>query len=320
MEWIRLSRWRGWAGSKLPFLSAAALLLVPSLSPAVLLAIMGTVAASAAFGYAANEVADRASDVRAGRTNHAATLSPTSWGLFLALTAGGGVALSLIWAPDAAAPLLVACALALGGAYSFRPLRLKERGLVGPLSAAAAQWGLPVLAIAAAEPRGWTRPAAWSLCLLGLALGARWIAVHQLGDISADRRAGVRTYASRGGDLSRVLAGALACEFALLGVVLTLTWPGSLPGVIALAVWVAWGSLAHSRREPVQARLAGYDDPPLAGYYFFLLPVALAVGGGPPSPARLAVAALLIVLAAPHVDRVVFAGRFARVWRQEAAA
>jgi hypothetical protein len=66
-------------------------------------------------------------------------------------------------------------------AYSVRPIRLKERGVWGLLAAAVAQWSLP-LAVSAAQPGGWLRPLAWLLSALGLAIGLRWMAVHQLPD------------------------------------------------------------------------------------------------------------------------------------------
>jgi 4-hydroxybenzoate polyprenyltransferase len=313
MRWLSLSRWPGWASSKLPYLAAAALLLLRDPSPALILAIVGTVACSAAFGYAANEVADRRSDERAGKPNRAAALPTRSWAAFLVLTAVGSVALSLTWAEDAATPILVAVALALALGYSFPPLRLKERGRLGLLAAAAAQWGLPVLAVAGAEPGGWTRPAALAMCALSLVVGVRWMAVHQLADARADRRGGVTTYVSAGGDATTVLRRALAMEGILLAATLALAWPRSLPAVAALLLWAIWALASRSRREPLGVRIVDYVDPPLAGYYFFLLPVAMAVAAAPPVPGWLAVAALLAVLGASRLDRMAFGGRGGRL-------
>jgi 4-hydroxybenzoate polyprenyltransferase len=292
-----LARWPDWSTSKLPFLGAAALLLGPRESTAgQILAIMGTVLCWAAFGYCINDVADRASDFRAGKPNRAANVSTVSWLLFLALTASISLALTFAWAVDLAAPSFVLGGLLLACAYSLPPSRLKERGATGLAAGAASQWVLPVLMIAAAQSRGWTRPAAWCIALLGLAIGIRWMAVHQTQDLIADQRSGVRTYASGGGRIWPVLVGAFIAEVVLLTCTLALTWPQSLPGVAALAFWVAQQILLRPRGETIRQKLEGYDHAPLAEYYFLLFPFSLAFARGLSSPPFLIIAALFLLL------------------------
>ena len=202
VDWIRLARWRDWFQSKLPFITAGALLLVPpDERPLTIVEMMVTVAFWAAFGYGVNDIADRPADGRAGKANQAAQISIASRTLFLMFTAGGALTVCLVWASDAAAPAFVVAGLVMALAYSVRPIRLKERGVWGLLTAAVAQWSLPILAVSAAQPGGWLRPLAWLLSALGLAIGLRWMAVHQLQDAAADRRADVRTYASSGADV-----------------------------------------------------------------------------------------------------------------------
>jgi 4-hydroxybenzoate polyprenyltransferase len=295
--WVRLARWPEWSTSKLPYLGAAALLLAsPEASAGRVLAILGTVLLWAAFGYGLNDVADRDCDQRAGKPNRAADLSRATWALFLTLTASASVGLSLLWAADAAAPVFVLAGLLLASAYSLPPLRLKERGALGLGAGAASQWVLPVLAIAAVQPGGWRRPHAWGLALLGLAIGIRWMAIHQLQDAGADRRAGVRTYAASGGRVWPVLLGAFLAEVLLLAMTLGLMWPRSLPAVAALAFWILQQALLRPRGEPLRQKLQGYDHAPLAEYYFLLLPVTLALGRGVSSPAFLVVAAVFLAL------------------------
>ena len=301
----------GVAQSKLPFMTAVTVLLVSPNTPALrVLEIAATVMAGAAFGYGVNDVSDRACDARAGKPNRAAGLAPWRWVLFLIVTGAGAFGLAMAWAPDAAAPSLVALGLALAVAYSAPPLRLKVRGAAALAGAAGAQWAVPALVVSAAEPGGWLRPAAWSFALLGLAIGTRWMVVHQLRDAVRDRRAGVSTYGSRRGDASSVLPAVFACELVLLGTCLALTWPSSLPAAIALSLCALAVMLPGSRRRPWRARLAGYAEAPLAGYYFFALPVAVAVGRLITPPASTAVAALLLALALPHL-----LGRI-RSWRR----
>lgn len=304
-DWARLSRWPGWATSKLPFVGAASLLLTPPESSASLtLIIMVTVLFWAAFGYGVNDVADRRQDQRAGKPNRAADLSRATSGGFLLLTASLSLGTSLLWAADAAGPTLVFAGLLLAASYSLPPLRLKERGAIGLVAGAVAQWFLPVLAVSAARPQGWRRVDAWGLALLGLAIGLRWMAVHQLHDAPTDRKAGVRTYASRGGRVWPVILGAVLAESGFLMTTLWLTWPRSSPAVLALGFWVAQQAVLRPRAESLRRRLQDYGQAPLAEYYFLLLPLALALGRGLSSPGFLWLAAAFLALGWGYVERM----------------
>jgi 4-hydroxybenzoate polyprenyltransferase len=299
--WIRLARWSDWRESKLPFLAAITVLLAPSVGATDLLAITATVAAGAAFGFGLNEVADRESDARAGKPNRAAGLDRRQWLPFLILSAAAAFAISFVWAPDAAAPVLVMLSLASACAYSVPPLRLKERGRTGMVGAAMAQWSLPVLVVAAVEPGGWGRPATLVFALLSLAIGLRWIAVHQIADASADRRAGVSTYLAKRRRVHGLLGGIFVCELVLLGAALAASWSRSLPAAIALVVCLGYELSGSSSPERVSVRLAGYAHAPLDAYYFLALPVALAISkliGGSISPA---VPAILLAVALPRL-------------------
>jgi 4-hydroxybenzoate polyprenyltransferase len=269
-----------------------------------ILEVAATVILGAAFGYGLNDVADRASDARAGKPNRAAGLGGGSLSLFLILTAGGAFALSLAWSRDALAPALVVLALGLAVAYSVPPLRLKERGRAALFGAAAAQWAIPVLAISAAEPGGELHATSWLFALLSLAIGNRWIVMHQLSDAPRDRLAGVRTYASAGRDVNHVLQGALGCELVLLGAALALAWPRTAEAAIALAIYCVSMVYLVWRRRPLLAGL-GFHDAALADYYFCLLPAAVALQRLIARPRSPEVAALLAVLALPHLMIVI---------------
>jgi 4-hydroxybenzoate polyprenyltransferase len=296
--------------SKLPFMTAVTVLLLsPATAALRLMEIVATVMAGAAFGYGLNDVADRASDARAGKPNRAAELGRRRWLPFLMLTAAGAFGLSVIWADDAVAPALVLLSLGLAVAYSVPPLRLKERGAAALAGAASAQWAVPALVVSAAEPDGWLRPAAWSFALLSLAIGIRWIAVHQQRDVFRDWRSGVRTYASRRADVKSVLLGAFACELVLLGAALAWTWPQARPAAIALAPFLLWEMILVFQRGSLPVRLAGYEDAPLAAYYFFAFPAALAIGALITGQRSGAVPALLLAVSLPQL-----VGRI-RCWR-----
>jgi 4-hydroxybenzoate polyprenyltransferase len=316
-ELLGLTRWSDWSTSKLPFLGAAALLLAPPEATAVqVLAILGTVLCWAAFGYGVNDVADRVCDLQAGKPNRAANVSPASWVLFLILSATASLVLTLFWAADLAAPALVLGGLLIATAYSLPPFRLKERGAMGLAAGAISQWLLPVLAISAVQVGGWSRPATWCLALLGLAIGTRWMAIHQLQDTAADHRAGVCTYASRGGQVWPVILRAFLAEVVLLAVTLVLTWPQSLPAGAALAFWIVQQWLLRPRGETMRQRLQGYDHAPLAEYYFLLLPVSLALARGVSSPAFLLIAAVFVALGWCYLQMM--SGEWYEAWRERA--
>ncbi len=302
IDWIHLTRWGDWVQSKLPFLTSMAVLLAPAATTTWrLVAIVATVATGAAFGYGLNEVADRASDARAGKFNRAAGLGRRRWLPFLILTAAGALGFSLLWAPDAVAPVLVLLGLGLAMAYSVPPLRLKERGAAGLAGAAAAQWALPVLVVSAVQAGGWLRLSAWSFALMGLAIGTRWMVAHQLGDAISDRRSGVRTCASRPTDLRALLSGVFACELILLGIGLVAAWPRSSSAALALGAYLVLGLLIRPWHRSLAVRLAGYEQAPLGVYYFIALPVALAIGILVESAGSGAVCALLLLVALPQL-------------------
>jgi 4-hydroxybenzoate polyprenyltransferase len=300
-SWIALARWADWGESKLPLLASAAVLLTPDVAAMRLLGIVTTVAAGAAFGFGLNEVADRKSDAMAGKLNRAAALHRGDWLLFLIITCASAFGLSLVWAPDAAAPVFVLLSLGVAWVYSLPPIRLKERGRAGMVSAAAAQWGLPVLVVAAVSPGGWHRPQALLVGLLSAAIGLRSIAVHQLADATADRRAGVSTYLSGRTHANGLLEGIFGCELVLLAAAMTACWPRSLPAVIALVAFGVYELSPMSSSERLSVRLAGYRESPLSGYYFLALPVALAVKEFVRHPSSPAVPTLLLVLVLPQL-------------------
>jgi len=278
----RLSRWRDWSHSKLPFVAAAGLL--AGTSPSRILLVLATLVPWAAFGYGLNEIADRTTDARA---NAARSLAPAVQGVYLAATAAAALALSLLWSNG----LVVAGGLALAVAYSAPPLRLKERGALGVAAGAAAQWLLPVLA---ATDRA-------TVLVLSFALGVRWMLVHQLHDADADRDAGVRTFGAAHANLPRLIAAIFALEVvALFGALLDAR---SLAGLVALAPSLLW-----PRERTLRERLTGYVDAPLAVYYFCLLPTFLAFEQ--PQPATYVLGLIAVALGAPPLPAMLRA-RFA---------
>jgi 4-hydroxybenzoate polyprenyltransferase len=235
------------------------------------------VSALGAFGYGINDVSDVAVDRRSGKPVRPAHENPRLALLLLVLVVPLGVGSA---APLGGEAMVVeSVGFVLAATYSLKPLRLKERGLAGPLAAGCAQWLVPTaLYLAAFRHRGGTGWS-WRLLVIGLlfwsvCVGARRMIFNQIGDIANDRRAGVRTWAAVRGEqvarrvMDRVICPAEALFFALV-----------LAGLIGSSGWVAlglvpavpyWFLRASPRPGP------RYPTLPLDGVYKIWWPLAVA--------------------------------------------
>jgi 4-hydroxybenzoate polyprenyltransferase len=279
-------RWNEWYASKLPFVWTACASAAAS-SPLHAAAVLRRAAAvilftclCAAFGYLANDHADRACDRSAGKLTPVTGLSERAALLVLAaLMAAALGALAVAAASPAAAAAGIA-ALVLSAAYSLGPLRLKQRGAAGVWSAAAAQRTLPVLvAFAALGPLD---VKAWAFAAVAQLVGIRWMLVHQVVDAANDRRAGVATYVAAAGEArARVLLRRVVLPLELVAVAAALwaasasmpaVWTVAPAGALASGVWaVLWRGV----RAPYS--LDGYGRQPLAGFYQAVWPAGAAV-------------------------------------------
>jgi 4-hydroxybenzoate polyprenyltransferase len=304
------TRWNEWSESKLPLLLTALFyqaLLAHSaadqaLEPAALLGRFGVILAVAclglAFGYALNDFADRDVDRRAGKASLLGALGPLAGGaLVVGLAVAGVASLWLFYGQPLVIELGLLCYL-VGAAYSLPPLRLKERGFLGLVVGAAAQGSVPALAIFAVfDDLGWE--AALFGCLF-LLVGLRWMLVHQLIDLGADRETGVRTYVADQGreralwQLRRLV---FPLEVACLGAVLVVM-VGRLPafGLLLLPYALYVGArilLAGGIRAAFS--LEGYDRQPLADFYLVFWPLSLSVLLAIGQPWLFPVALMLVV-------------------------
>lgn len=274
---LALARVRDWLFSKVLFTAGASLLLAPDEPLAAQAFAIASVVALGAFGYSINEVADLASDLRAGRANRAVGLPRWISGVFLAVCGIAAAVLGLFASPPVAHLALMD--LLLAAQYSRGPFRFKEQGLIGIAVAAAAQWMIPVLMIASVKPpREMALP---DLLLVSLAMfiGIRWMGIHQYLDVVSDRVAGVRTFASMGGGVTRLVRAAFLMEVLLL-VGLARALRGGLEGQVFVATLVLWGVSGVVMPGAVTGfgrRLMGYARAPLGVFYFKALPGALLV-------------------------------------------
>lgn len=156
----------------------------------------------AAFGHVVNDLADVRSDAIAGAPNQMAPLSAAVRAAVLGATILMG-ALPWIWLPHDAGVLglLTAEVLLLIG-YSVKPIRLKDRAELGVLADALYAYVVPILLAGVTFGRlngvgtpPW--PVVVAVTAWMLLMGLRGILWHQIADLAHDRRAGVRTLATR---------------------------------------------------------------------------------------------------------------------------
>jgi 4-hydroxybenzoate polyprenyltransferase len=203
--WRNISRAGSWWQYKMPPLLAvgyAEVLLRHGGRPAVAALVTGILALCpvAAFAHVVNDATDVEEDARRGKPNAMARLEPQKrFAVAAALAAAAWIPM-LMLGPPRLSNILLAVELSLPLLYSVRPIRLKERGVLGVLADAAVAHVVPTLfVISLMQPYGDAPPlrgaivgvsaAIWAGCL-----GLRGILVHQLLDRAADRAAGVHTF------------------------------------------------------------------------------------------------------------------------------
>jgi len=216
-----------------------------------------------AAGYWVNDLADARADREKDGPPRRTRVERRILGAGAALAVAAGLVLASALPP--AKTLLVWIVVAAGMAYSLPGPRLKERGVLGVAAAAALQrlpafvlildWPPrePVLAIALG---------AW-LFLLGL----RFILEHQIADVDADLRAGVRTWTTRHGRgraaalrdqvTGVLLATSLAAAALLLAPPVSPAGPAGAAGLAlltGLSLWLIgrqWSGTRSLPRRPV---------------------------------------------------------------------
>jgi 4-hydroxybenzoate polyprenyltransferase len=171
-----------------------------TLWPLLLLALAALVP-GAAYVSVINDLTDLEDDVASGKANR---LVGRSWAFVAAVLACcvlPGIAVAIYWRGD---PLLLWLYLAAWAAftlYSLPPVRLKNRGALGPLADASGAHLFPTLLVVALVYRWRAVPvdAVWfaSVAAWSLAFGLRGILWHQLSDLQNDEKIGLRTFARR---------------------------------------------------------------------------------------------------------------------------
>ena len=285
---LRLVRWRDWATSKLPFVAEAYLLLCltqgkDTLTPGCALRILLFAGCYLAFGYVFNDWVDRDADLRVGKASIVGGWRP-GWAAGMLLGLAGASFLSLgPLLQQSAALVLVALSYGLALAYSMPVIRLKERGLLGLLSAGLAQRTMPAALVFAVASRTPLIPALVYVTLISV-VGLRWMVAHQLVDHANDVTTATRTFVVHMGYAGalRWLPRMVAAEL-VLGSGLVLLVALQRPAILAVPVIYVLASavLTKSTGESFWQMLAdpGKAYLVLADWYFIYWPLGLTLVG-----------------------------------------
>lgn len=281
-----LSRVREWFFSKLSFALVSILLFGGDLQMHEAIAVLATIVALGAFGYGINEMADRPADERAGKKNRARGMAPALLAFYLAATACSTLAAAFVANVSFFTVGMALFYLVVAWQYSYGPMRLKERGIWGIIAAALAQWTAPIAMIFSMHAASVTALSAVCFAVLCSALGVRWMGVHQYKDLMADRMAGVRTFVSMGGGVTKLVQLSFVMELVCITASFALLWTDNKLPLIALLFWsLTSPCLLPSSLSGLRKALMTYSRAPLGAFYFRSLPLALCLqvftGWGP---------------------------------------
>jgi 4-hydroxybenzoate polyprenyltransferase len=264
---------------------------------------VGALAVCAAYVSVLNDLTDREADRIAGKPNRLAGRPAPVCAAVVALPIALGLATAvLVWRGDPLLAGLYAGAWLAFTLYSAPGVRLKGRGIAGVLGDAAGAHLFPQLLVAAAvlrhlhaelDPAWLAAVGVWSL-----AAGARGALWHQLGDVEADARARVRTFARADPRRAERVGRFVAFPAELAGLLAMLVLA---PGVAAAVLLVPY--VVFERRRAVRwlTPLIVVSPAPrnrlvMHDYYVAVYPLAFAMTAVVRHPADAVVLAAQLAL------------------------
>ena len=271
-----------WWDTQLPVMLAPVYLVIAEADPAPsvleVLRVLGLFLVAsvgiAGFGHLFNDLFDVAQDVASGSPNLAAGRHPVR----VAATFAAVLLLAWIpwrWMPTTPAVwLLLGLELLLFVLYSVPGIRLKERGVLGPIADALYSWTIStaVALLVFARLCGVEVPGWHSALLAGWAfvLGLRHILTHQIEDAGRDQASGMSTFVTRLGwmPVFRLLErGLLPAEGATLAALLAVMGMAAPIVPIGFVLWVLLVT-ARERDRAVDPYWARGRDPAVHRLFF----------------------------------------------------
>ena len=280
---IRSLRMDDWAGSKIPFLmlGAIAVLLVSgatskeSMLPFVCFAVLSV--ATMILGYVANDFSDVEQDRAVGKSNMFLTKS-LRFRYCSLLFAIVPVLIPIFVFPSISMAIVVATILFLSTSYSLRPIRFKERGLMGVIVSSYAQRCSPLTILPLMLP---VNPVIFSVTMvLGFALGVRYILIHQSMDHDNDVVSKTKTFfgthqiASKRGIYICIVVEWLATSCIMM-ILPTSGWPINLV-ILTISLAVELFTLRTIVRSGLWP-FFDYTYLPLTPTFVIFLPLAILI-------------------------------------------
>lgn len=236
------------------------------------------VASYLALGYYINDISDFSADKKAVKNrgiHHLTRREAIFTGLVLWLI---NISSLLFIHPKHMALFLTGCVssyLVMLG-YSLPPLRFKERGLAGLITAAIGQRTLPAIVLISAMQ---DIPISVFLYLALLTInGLHWIIIHQAIDLQNDERSGIKTYAVQKSvvRLKKIMLYVISPAEVFLGIVLTLRFVDELVFWPLLIYWIGLPAFTYLWRRTIGAiDLFSYDYVSGANFVLLLFPLAI---------------------------------------------
>ena len=272
---VQLYRIPEWYDSKVPLLLAPALYLflkrqtalgAASLTELLLLILFYGIFLG--FGYVINDYADLEADRLAGKKKVMQSMRRGAAAAVVWLTAAAGCALMLALSPTLKMCLALAVIYFFGASYSARPVRFKERGVMGLVVSSAAQRCFPLLLLIVLED--WFSVDFWLWMILSFVVGLRYILVHQLLDLENDKKTGIETFSmGRETAVRRMIRLVFILEIVLICVLLAPLVIGH-PWIAVIPAFYLWLSLIRWRGCLAVYGAAGmysFAQAPLEDFY-----------------------------------------------------
>jgi hypothetical protein len=180
--------------------------------------------------------------------------------------------------------------------YSLPPLRFKERGLTGLITAAIGQRTLPAIVLISTMEN---IPGRVFLYIALLTInGLHWIIIHQAIDLKNDEMAGIKTYMRQrtSANLKKVLIYVIFPFEIGLGVLLTFCFFKEPIFWVFLAYWAVLPAFTFLWSHIIESiNLFSYDYVPGDNFLFFVFPVSILITYSFSNPTGWVVVAIALV-------------------------